>query len=120
MRVSTMKLIRVATYAFIALFFISSIACAGGVVPTPRLVSENAGIFQWVLGLAILGSLYLVSKLIKTSEANNDLQWKAINSLNMMVKTMHDEFLEIKTEHRMNHRERRHEEVTRIEDHDGG
>jgi hypothetical protein len=63
-------------------------------------------LFQWVLGLVLLGALYLVSRMIKTSEANNDLQWQNIHSLNEMFKKMHDEFIELRTEHRMNHKEK--------------
>jgi hypothetical protein len=110
MRVDTMKIIRIATYALMALFMLAAAAYAGDLIPASKVIEENSGLFQWILGLAILASLYLVAKMIKTSEANNDLQWKAINSLNTMFKTMHDEFIEIKTEHRMNHKEKKHED----------
>lgn len=96
-----MKIIRVATYAVI--FMLPFMAYASDVIPTPEVISANAGLFQWVLGGSILLSLYLLSRQIKASETNNDLQWKAINSMNLAFKTMHDEFLVLKTEHKIHH-----------------
>ena len=48
--------------------------CLATGVPTPAVIADNAGLFQWVLGLALLGNGFFIARLLKS----HDRQWKEL------------------------------------------
>lgn len=107
MRISTMTILRFATY--ILACSIPVMAYASDAIPSPNVVKEHPAFFSWFLGVVLLVALYLVAKMIKAAEQNNDLQWQAIHAMDRSQKKMHEELIALKTEHKFHHNQGRDE-----------
>jgi hypothetical protein len=68
--------------------------CLATGVPTPALISNNAGLFQWVLGLALLGNGIFIMRLLKSHDRlwkRGDEQGKELSELIGRCNAKHEE-----------------------------
>ena len=97
-----MKILRFAAY-FMAILF-PVLAYASPIVPTPAVVANNPGLFQWLLGLMILYNLVLQASKMKADRKNNEAQWEAIHHNHDSLEAIGKDVIKLTTEHEIYHK----------------
>jgi len=87
-------------YIFWSIVLVPSAAVAATIVPELEVVQKYPGVFQWFLGILLLGALWLVARYIKTSDDNNRRQWEKLDNHETRI-------ARLEGEHKANHGGRR-------------
>jgi hypothetical protein len=75
-------------------------------LPAPEIIVQHAGLFQWLIGLALVGQGFWISRYIRQNDSahdalkkENDKQWEAMAEQSRALIKMVEQFSELRGEH---------------------